>query len=911
MRWLAGAALIAIGCGGGPSGASQPASLAIVDDQGNAAAALAFGGTRLGQTSTSTVHVINLGASPSGVIAVALTGPDAADFALDPATSCIGQQLAPQQQCDVGVDFMPVLAGARTATLSVAAAPGGSVELPLQGAGASGPMLQLGTLTGFDAVEIGTTASATLHVTNAGDADAAITAIDVAGAPFTQGSSTCAASLAAGASCDVEIRFTPSALGTATGRLTVTADGVAYMAPLTGAGGGRITVAPLGTGQGTITSTPAGISCGTTCSMVATGPIVLAATPSAGSQFAGWSDASCTGTTCTVVPAVTPTTTSATFQLLADGVVLAPAVLDFGLVDVTTSPTRTVQVMNSSSATVDLTAMTVNGARFTLGTSTCTGPLPAGSSCSIDVKFMPTMGSSTGSLVVTASGTDYTSALSGTGGGYISVQKTGTGSGTLTSSPASIDCGPTCSALSPVPVTLIATPDSGSVFAGYENCATPCQVTPGNTPNVVADFELASNYTPLTVDFAGDASGEVFVIDDMTNTTLGDCTGPCTVQIPRNENITVQTASASSAAGLSGACSSGADSCTFMTALPATITATFAKNTGEVWTYLGTAGERAVAAAYDPSGRLVVATSTHLMELDTSGGVIWSIPMTANAVAVPDASSILVIAGGSLEKLDGTGAVQWTVPGHDCLLDMPDPYGGSFDARGFNRCIVVSPAGAIVLSDGTVLDGNGKLLWTADAHPPPSGWVRGYNSIGVDSMGRVFIPDYPTDRAVELMRATRISADGSSSTELDGIGDHLGMMIVDGSDHIASATFDDAFSAELFATDTDGTSFLSVSTQHVDLEGPYGLGVAGLGTTGNLIWVLDPGPTASGGFGVSEVNTAGTTIWGTGHAAGGASPYDYQDLGLNVAVSAAGQIAVVGTYQLGGVDHVWIQVFAP
>ena len=57
----------------------------------------------------------------------------------------------------------------------------------------------------------------------------------------------------------------------------------------------------------------------------------------------------------------------------------------------------------------------------------------------------------------------------------LTVVKAGTGSGTVTSSPAGITCGSTCSALfaSGTSVTLTATADSGSTFAGWsgEGCS--------------------------------------------------------------------------------------------------------------------------------------------------------------------------------------------------------------------------------------------------------------------------------------------------------------------------------------------------------------------------------------------------------------------------------------------------------
>jgi len=76
----------------------------------------------------------------------------------------------------------------------------------------------------------------------------------------------------------------------------------------------------------------------------------------------------------------------------------------------------------------------------------------------------------------------------------LTVGKAGLGSGTVTSSPAGINCGPTCSASynSGTVVTLTATPAFGSLFTGWSGCDTvsgsTCSVTMSAARSVTASF---------------------------------------------------------------------------------------------------------------------------------------------------------------------------------------------------------------------------------------------------------------------------------------------------------------------------------------------------------------------------------------------------------------------------------------
>ncbi len=97
-------------------------------------------------------------------------------------------------------------------------------------------------------------------------------------------------------------------------------------------------------------------------------------------------------------------------------------------------------------------------------------------------------------------------------GSTLTVAKSGSGSGTVSSSPAGIDCGSTCSApFADVPVTLSATPTAGSAFTGWSGggCSGTgtCQVQMSSDQQVTATFTLLVR--TLTVTKGGAGAGTV------------------------------------------------------------------------------------------------------------------------------------------------------------------------------------------------------------------------------------------------------------------------------------------------------------------------------------------------------------------------------------------------------------------
>ena len=217
-------------------------------------------------------------------------------------------------------------------------------------------------------------------------------------------------------------------------------------------------------GSGTVSGSPAGINCGSDCSeSYASGTsVTLKAAPAAGSTFAGWSGA-CSGTAACVVTMSAAKSVTATFkpQTTSAKYTLTVTKAGSGAGTVTSNPAgincgSACSYGFASGASVTLTAAPASGSTFAgwsgacTGTGTCTVPMSAAKA--VKATFNKTQ---------TKSNT-YT------------FKVVRSGSGTVTSSPAGINCGTVCSATFPMgtSVTLKAVPATGYTFGGSNtNCA--------------------------------------------------------------------------------------------------------------------------------------------------------------------------------------------------------------------------------------------------------------------------------------------------------------------------------------------------------------------------------------------------------------------------------------------------------
>jgi hypothetical protein len=241
-------------------------------------------------------------------------------------------------------------------------------------------------------------------------------------------------------------------------------------------------------GNGTVTSSPAGINCGSTCSASYQSSTVvsLTETPASGYSFAGWSGGGCSGTGSCVVTMSSAQSVAASFGQIT--YMLSVTESGNGTGQVTSSSAG----INCSSTSNQCAAGFTDGARVTLTASAASGSSFSswsGGGCS-----------GTGSCVVTmSSAQNVTASFAQIPSFMLAVIPAGTGSGSVTSAPSGINCGPTCNASynTGTKVRLTATAASGSTFAGWSGggCSgiTACTVTLAASENVTATFVPAGD----------------------------------------------------------------------------------------------------------------------------------------------------------------------------------------------------------------------------------------------------------------------------------------------------------------------------------------------------------------------------------------------------------------------------------
>ena len=272
------------------------------------------------QSAGQTVTITNVGNATLTVTGTPANG----DFA---ATNNCTAPVAPAASCSVSVTFTPTATGPRSGLLSIQDNAGDSPQsLSLSGTGTpNGPAISLSaTALPFGSQLVGSTSSSqSLMLTNSGNAKLTLTGGIKPSGDFAFATNSCTDSLAAGASCNITVTFTPTATGPRAGAITITDD----------APGSPQSVTLSGEGTDIIISVPPGGSTSATITAGQSATFPLTFSPSGG--FSEPVTVSCVGTipagTCTSLPgsftlnAPVTVTTTVTTHKPSNAMLLPPA----------------------------------------------------------------------------------------------------------------------------------------------------------------------------------------------------------------------------------------------------------------------------------------------------------------------------------------------------------------------------------------------------------------------------------------------------------------------------------------------------------------------------------------------------------------------------------------------------------
>ena len=400
--------------------------------------ALSFGSQQYGTSSVAQAVTLNNNGDEALTLIAVTVSPDS--FTV--ANGCTAS-LAGHSSCRLLVAFAPTAGGTIAGALTVTDALR-TQTVSLAGVGVAPPLAGLSPAAlSFTATAVGQMSAAqTLTVTNTGGGTLTISSVAPTG-DFRDTENCTRLGLALGASCTVQVVFSPIAAGLSSGTLTLVGNmpGGLAIVPLSGVGAApaAIVLTPVSLSFGTVTL---GSSANPVQNIAVSNTGGVAATlqtPTVTGDFSitadtcGSSLAASTG--CTVAIGFTPTaagTRSGVFSIAGsvgtqmatltgtgaaaatDG--LSPLTLSFAAQQVgSASAAQTVTLTNTGDNALTLISAQITSGDF-VAASACGNALPGHSSCTIAVSYTPKMvGMETGVLTVSDQFRTQTVALAGMG----------------------------------------------------------------------------------------------------------------------------------------------------------------------------------------------------------------------------------------------------------------------------------------------------------------------------------------------------------------------------------------------------------------------------------------------------------------------------------------------------------------
>lgn len=316
-----------------------------------------------------------------------------------------------------------------------------------------------------------------------------------------------------------------------TKRLAPPALAVALLAlalPATALASQTLTVEKAGGGTGTVASFPSGINCGPTCqaSFADNASVSLTAATGANTLPVQWTGCdSVNGESKCIVAMSGPRTVKATFNLIQVG--LSVTKNGSGTGTVTSSPAG-IECGSSCSAS------------FGKGSTVTLTGAPGPKAEAVQWSGCDSVNGEDKCLVTMSAAKSVTATFNL--GSELSVSRLGTGTGTVSSTPAGIECGTTCAATfaKGQKVTLKATPGLHTMPVKWLGCesepAGGCEVTMSSAREVTALFALEPQWVQYTITLAKVGTGKGTV----TSAPSGiECGEDCSASYVLNTSLTL------------------------------------------------------------------------------------------------------------------------------------------------------------------------------------------------------------------------------------------------------------------------------------------------------------------------------------------------------------------------------------
>ena len=597
--------------------------------------------------------------------------------------------------------------------------------------------------------------------------------------------------------------------------------------------------------------------------------------------------------------------------------------LDFGDVETGVPKVETATVRNTGAVAAPV-APSVAGAGFLIRSTTCGATLAPGARCDVAVALQaPTLGDHTGVLRIDAA-MDLEVPLRGRGLGRITIAAGGAGRGVVTSSPPGIDCGDVCTGLFLGDVVLTAAPGETSALGAWSvpGCGPgpTCTVTATEAPTTATVTFAAAASAVLHIEFAGDAPGEVTVLDSFE--TVAWCTGSCSVPVEPGMHLALLPATPFTFGGWDGPCDAPEPSphecsITIPPGPAATATATFRRDAADQWTRLlppppSGSPPQALSVDFDGAGNLIVGTTYGLYKLSPTGDPIWSRSIVPGRARVDPMGDIFVLWREVLTKVSRNGAVLWSHGvggGEECWTS---------EFGYLTRTFATAPNGDVAIQLGSSEGQRGSILsvWSSTGAKRWSMPVPDTRCAVAVSPDGVIYTAIDNVYARDAPMARRFASDGTPLERTEAIAREYAVMIAfspDGELVSASSGYGDAF-VDRYRPTGEQRYLLARDNQRFHLFIPN---AAAGDASGFTIWLYDYEDVVApyAGIDASWIDETGSVVWRLQRPAfhgGGVVGYAYAGVGFRDVAVRNGTIAVVGVYgnELHRLDG-WVQTWRP